>query len=50
MRKNRSLEYLLNNYVIYQFVNNFSSLLLLCKINAPGIFNMDVFFKFLLYR
>ena len=33
MKKDRLLDYLLNNYFLYQFVNNFSALLL-CTIKV----------------
>ena len=40
-------DYLFNNYCVYQFVNNFSELLLLCKINVLDLCDIgDFFFNF----
>ena len=36
-KKERLLDYLLNNYSVYRFVNNFAALLL-CKINVLDFF------------
>ena len=45
-KNNRLLNYLLGNICFYQFVHNFS-VLLLCKINVYDIFNMiDLFLDF----
>ena len=45
-QKDTLSEYLLNDYFVYQFVNNFSELLLLCKINVLDFFDMNDFFNF----
>ena len=41
-KKNRSADYL---GFFYQYVNSFSKLLLLCKIDVRDIFIMDDFFR-----
>ena len=45
----RLLDYLSNNYIVYQFFNNFSALLL-CKINVLDLFDVGNFFKCFLHR
>ena len=44
IKKDRSTDYLLNNYFVYQFVNNFLALLL-CKIHDFDFFDFDDFFQ-----
>ena len=41
IKKDRLPDYLLNNYFIYQFVNNSSELLLLCRINVLDFFDKN---------
>ena len=48
MKKDRLLDYLLNNYFFTNFSNDFLALLL-CKIHIIDILNMGDFFKFLIY-
>ena len=44
-KKNTSPDYLSGNNLFHRFVNSFSKLLLLCKINVIGVFNEVVFLK-----
>ena len=48
MKKDRLPDYLLSNYFVWQFVNNFPALLL-CRMNVLDIFYMGECFRFLLY-
>ena len=48
-KMDRLLDYLSNNYIVYQFFNNFSALLL-CKINVLDLFDVGNFFKCFLHR
>ena len=48
LRLRRLFYYLLNNYFVYRFFDNFLALLL-CKINIFGIFDTGDCFRFLLY-
>ena len=49
IKNDRLSDYLLNNYFVNEFINNFSTLLF-CKINVLDFFDSGDFFKFLLYR
>ena len=49
MKKEWLPDHLVNNYIFYQFLNNFPALLF-GKINFFNIFDMSDFFRFLRYR
>ena len=48
-KKDKLPDYLLNSYFVYQFVHNFSALLL-CQINILHFLDLEDFFKFFLHR
>ena len=45
LKKNKSPDHLLRNFFLYQILNIFSALLLLCKINVLEVFDKGDFFQ-----